>query len=219
MAKKKQHKKITKLSERAKHEINRAPFKGRADDYAGQAKAYLTRQRNKAKIRTAEKKGYVHFGNMLIPGNSEAYKFIEVIAAQKKMTVKQVARKYQKELKPLLVDNRFPIRREVENLIDDVSVAVGSVFINGKKASKTQAKFLLNKNTAEIKNVTGAFAVIPKVEVTFKGNMYIEFPEKLPTMHVRGRKPTADEVLDYESEVENFLDDNDINIIVSKDDD
>ena len=135
------------------------------------------------------------------------------------MTVKAVAKKYQKELRPLLVDKRFPIRREVENLLDDVSVAVGTVYINGKKVSKTKAKYILQKNTNEIKSVTGAFAVIPKVEVNFKGNLYIHFPEKLPVLSSEGSKPTREEINRYEDNFEDFLDAEDIGIIVSKNED
>lgn len=215
--KRKQRKRITRLTEQQKHEIRRAPFRVRIDDYAESAKGFVTRQRNQRKIAKARSKGYVSFGKMLIPGNSDAYRFIETIAEQKKMTVKQVAKKYSKELKPLLVDNRFPIRREVDNLIDDISVAVGKIYLNDKRISKTDAKYILTKNTNEIKQVTGGFAVIPEVEINFQGNVYIHFPETLPTMKVAGKRPTAEEMQEYEESFDEFLENEDVSVIVSKD--
>lgn len=205
MAKKKRIQR--KLTDKLKAKIKKEYAKLRLADYEGDALTYLRKVRGAAKGRKSKRDSEANIEGLRIPKDSEAYALIKAMAKAKGVTVKQLLKKYKKEVSELLEDGVLVIQRETEYLISDLKKLPKSnrIYINDNdgftRIGKEEAILRLQLLLMHCAALTDIFMLIYRVQFKLDGDVRFYCPLKDQYEDLITSEEITDMLDEYEPEI------------------
>lgn len=177
-----------KLSKKLKEKIKQSPFRQKQSDYSGEALTYLHRVRGAAKARkakaakaVAERESKLIINGHEVPEDSQTYIKLAAAASTQNLTVSAYAKKYPKELKSFVSQDRYYSDRETDYLKKDISAVAKKkkkFFINGVEKSAAQVKYRIGRLKQAMINTMDIYdKVIIEHYYDAHNNAHFDLPE------------------------------------------
>lgn len=196
-----------KLTDRLKEKIKNEYKSLRLSDFGGDALTYLKKVRGAAKGRKAKADSVADIDGLRIPKDSEAYRVIAAMAKAKGITVKQLIKKYRKEVSALLEEGGIVMQRESEYLISDIKklpkdkrvyVNDGNGFVRKSRENAILDLQLLIMHCAALTNI---FMLIYRVEYKLDGDVRFWCPEQEEYENLLTEEEITDMLDSYEPNI------------------